>query len=295
MSPTYVYSPRYALEWGEHVFPVEKYALVAERLAQKGITLVEPPPATDAELERVHTKAYLARLRELTRTPELGYPEFEVPVTERVIETFRLATGGTILAARRALEEGAAANLSGGFHHAFADHGEGFCLINDLAVAIRQLQHEGRIRRASVIDLDLHQGNGTARIFADDPSVYTFSMHQEHNYPRKERSTWDIGLDDGTGDEEYLEHVRQAVPKILAEFQPDLVLYQAGADPYREDKLGGLALSIEGLAERDRIVYRECRARRRPIAVTLGGGYARRTEDVVAIHANTLTLLAESP
>ncbi len=287
------WSPRYELDWGEHVFPIEKYRLVADRLRAAGLALTEPPPATDEELALVHPPAYLARLRELARTPELGVVEFEVPVTERVIESFVLATGGTIAAARRALEEGAAGNVSGGFHHAFADRGEGFCLINDLAVAIRVLQRERRIARAAVIDLDLHQGNGTARIFARDPSVYTFSIHQEHNYPVKERSTWDIGLDDGTGDVEYLTHVRSAVPKILDEFRPDIVLYQAGADPYREDKLGALALTIDGLAERDRIVTRECRARRVPVAATLGGGYARRTEDVVAIHFNTLRILAE--
>lgn len=290
---SYVYSPKYELEWAEHVFPTEKYRLTAERLRREGAVreFLEPAPATEEELALVHAPAYLKRLRELTKTPELGYFEFEVPVTSAVVETFVVATGGTILAARRALEEGAAANVCGGFHHAFADHGEGFCLINDLAVAVRVLQREGRIARAAVIDLDLHQGNGTARIFADDPTVYTFSMHQEHNYPIKERSTWDIGLDDFTGDEEYLGYLRPAVPKILDGFRPDLVVYQAGADPYREDKLGGLRLTIEGLAERDRIVYRECRARRIPVVVTLGGGYARRTEDVVTIHVNTLKLL----
>lgn len=292
----YFFSPNYEPEWGEHVFPVEKYRLVAQRLLREGVAeaLLEPAAALEEQVALVHRREYLARLRELTRTPELGIMEFEVPVSARVLDAFYWTAGGTIAAARQALEEGAAGNVGGGFHHAFADHGEGFCLINDLAVAIRVLQKEGRIRKAAVIDLDVHQGNGTARIFRGDPAVYTFSMHQEHNYPIKEVSSWDIGLDDLAGDDEYLSHLRPAVPRILDEFKPELVLYQAGADGYREDKLGGLRLTIEGLAERDRIVYRECRARKVPVAATLGGGYAQRTEDVVAIHVNTLRLLKET-
>ncbi len=293
-APAYAWSPKYRLDWKDHVFWVRKYELVAERLAAAGARFLEPPAATDAQLGLVHTAEYLRHLELLTQTPDLGYAEFEVPCGPDVLEAFRLSTGGTILAARKALELGAAGNVGGGFHHAFAGHGEGFCLLNDLAVAIRVVQAEGLAKRVSVIDLDLHQGNGTAAIFDGDPSVHTFSMHQENNYPRKERSTWDIGLDDYAGDEEYLGLLRPAVPRILDEFRPDLVLYQAGADPFEEDKLGLLKLTIGGLAERDRIVYRECRKRGIPVAVTLGGGYARRIEDVVTIHHNTLKLLGEA-
>ncbi|HEY3226118.1 MAG TPA: histone deacetylase [Planctomycetota bacterium] len=289
----HAYSSRYEPDWPDHVFPTEKYRLVAERLRAAGATLVEPEPATRDQLLLVHTPEYLDRLERMTEMPELGYAEFEVPCTRKTVESFKLSAGGSILAARRALEDGVAGNVGGGFHHAFAGHGEGFCLINDLAVLIRVLQKEGRIRRAAVIDLDLHQGNGTAHIFRDDPSVYTFSMHQEHNYPVKERSTWDIGLDDYTADDEYLAHLREAVPKILDLHKPDLVVYQAGADCYEEDKLGLLKLTKGGIAERDRTVYRECRRRKIPVAATLGGGYPRRTEDAVEIHSKTLLLLDE--
>ena len=290
----YTYSSRYEPDWPDHVFPMEKYRLVAEKLRAAGKTLVEPEPADREQLLLVHTPEYLDRLELMTGTPELGYMEFEVPCTRTTVEAFKLAAGGSILAGRRALEDGAAGNVGGGFHHAFAGHGEGFCLINDLAVLIRVLQKEGRIRRAAVIDLDLHQGNGTAKIFEDDPDVYTFSMHQEHNYPIKQRSTWDIGLDDFTGDDEYLGLLREAMPKILDTHKPDLVVYQAGADCYEQDKLGLLKLTLGGIAERDKTVYRACRERKLPVVSTLGGGYPRRTEDVVAIHSRSLLLLDEA-
>ena len=289
----YAYSSRYEPDWPDHVFPTEKYRLVAERLRAAGATLVEPEPATRDQLLLVHSPEYLERLEAMTSAPELGYAEFEVPCTRATVESFKLSAGGSILAARRALEEGAAGNVGGGFHHAFAGHGEGFCLVNDLAVLIRVLQSEKRIRRAAVIDLDLHQGNGTAHIFRNDPDVYTFSMHQEHNYPMKERSTWDVGLDDYVGDADYLPILREAAPKILDAHKPDLVVYQAGADCYEHDKLGLLKLTMEGIAERDRIVYRECRERKIPVVATLGGGYPENTEDVVKIHSRTLLLLDE--
>ena len=291
----HAYSARYEPDWPDHVFPTEKYRLVAERLRAAGKTLVEPDAATREQLLLVHTPEYLDRLERMTESPELGYMEFEVPCTRTTVEAFKLSAGGSILAARRALEDGAAGNVGGGFHHAFADRGEGFCLINDLAVLIRVLQAEGRIRRAAVIDLDLHQGNGTARIFRDDPDVYTFSMHQEHNYPVKERSTWDIGLDDYAGDDDYLPLLREAVPKILDGHKPDLVVYQAGADCYEQDKLGLLKLSKGGIAERDKIVYRACRERKLPVVTTLGGGYPIRTEDVAEIHSRSLLLLDDPP
>lgn len=288
MTP-YVYSPDYAPDFWEHVFPVEKYRLVAQRL---GAPLETPRPATREELLLVHTPEYLDLLERLTETPEVGFAMFEIPCTRQVLNFFTASTGGTILAARLALEHGAAGHVGGGFHHAFADHGEGFCLLNDLAVAIRVLQREKLVTRVAVIDLDLHQGNGTAAIFEGDPDVYTFSVHQEHLYPiPKMRSTWDIGLDAYTSDDAYLKHVRFAVPKILDEHKPDLVVYQAGADPFEEDQLGRLKISKAGLKTRDEIVVSESRKRGIPIVATLGGGYARRMEDVVDIHTSTLLSL----
>ncbi len=285
----YVYTPDVAPEWPGHVFPVEKYRLIMELLERP---TVRPEPATDGELLLVHTRAYLDLLESLTQAPELGERLFEAPCTRRTVDAFRFAAGGTILASRLALDHRAAANVGGGFHHAFADRGEGFCLINDIAVAIRVLQKEGRLRRAAVVDLDLHQGNGTARIFAGDPSVFTFSMHQEHLYPLKEPSSLDIGLAGCTRDEEYLDLLSGALPQVI-DSRPDLVVYQAGADPYVEDKLGSLELTKEGLSERDRRVFEACRGAGIPAAVTLGGGYANRVEDVVEIHLNTLRRLEE--
>lgn len=279
------YHPKYTLSFGDHVFPVRKYARVAERFS-----IVPAREVTDDELRLVHTEEYLRRLQALTRTPDRGYREFEVPVTVEVLEAFRWSTGGSIEAARTALKLGRGANVGGGFHHAFSDRGEGFCLINDLAVLIRVLQRDRLVRKAAVVDLDLHQGNGTARIFQGDPSVFTFSMHQENLYPRKERSTLDIGLDDFTGDEEYLRLLRDSLPRVL-EWGPDLVVYQAGADPYEHDRLGCLRLTKRGLAERDEFVISESRRRKLPIVVTLGGGYAEQESDVVEIHSSTLSAL----
>ncbi len=296
--PRLVWSPAYTFDWGLHVFPVQKYRMVAEELKKEGVAGADdfetPVPATRTELATVHTPAYLERLEALTGTEDGGVSEFEVPCTRLVLDTFKLATGGTILAARRALECGSAANLSGGFHHAFADRGEGFCLLNDLAVAIRVLQGEGRLRRAAVIDVDLHQGNGTARIFQDDPDVFTFSIHQEHNYPIKERSRLDIGLRDGARDDEYLDRLREAVPRILDGHRPELVVYQGGADPFERDRLGGLKLTKPGLRRRDELVFGEARKRGIPVVVTLGGGYAEEIEDVVDIHVATVRALGEA-
>jgi acetoin utilization deacetylase AcuC-like enzyme len=198
--------------------------------------------------------------------------------------------GGSIASARLALACGYGGNVGGGFHHAFADHGEGFCAIHDVAVAIRALQHEGKIERAAIVDLDVHQGNGTAVIFSRDPSVFTFSIHQENNYPVKQVSSLDIGLDDGMEDAEYLERLDAALPGVLDGHRPQLVAYVAGADPYEQDQLGGLCLTRAGLAERDERVYAACRARGIPVFTTLAGGYSRSFEDVVAIHAETLRL-----
>ncbi len=279
----------YVSSIGPHVFPTEKYALTRERLLATGLTepddWIEAVPATDDELELVHERAYLddffaCRWTERTRSSEL-------PLDPPLVRAYVLMTGGTIQACRAALESGFAMNLGGGFHHAFAGHAEGFCYLNDLAVAIRVLQRERAIERALVIDLDLHQGNGTARIFQDDDTVYTFSMHQERLYPVKEESDWDIGLPDPAGDALYLKHLDEVLPELFARAEPDLVVYQAGADPFEEDVLGNLGITMKALAERDRRVFEACRVRGVPVAGTFGGGYARDVDDTVSIHLHT--------
>lgn len=212
----------------------------------------------------------------------------ELPLAPPLADGFRLMVGGTSGAARMALEDGTAVHLGGGLHHAFPNHGEGFCLFNDVAVAIRSLQRDGRLRRAAVVDCDVHHGNGTAMIFERDPSVFTFSIHQEHNYPLfKPPSDLDIGLGDGTGDDEYLRRLGPAVAQTIRS-KPELIVYLAGADPFREDRLGGLALSHEGLRERDRRVFTAARTAGVPVVVVLAGGYALDVEDTVAVHVGTV-------
>ena len=288
----WVYHEAFRPDWDGHVFPIEKYRLTAEAL---GGPFETPTAATDADLERVHTRGYLDQLEAMTQNPELGYALFEVPCTRTTVDAFRLAAGAAILAGRLALAHGAAGVVGGGFHHAFADRGEGFCMLNDLAVLVRVLQAERAIATAAVIDCDLHQGNGTAVIFQGDRSVFTFSIHQQEIYPRKEQSDLDIGLPGGTGDARYLAELERAVPQILDTAEPDLVVYQAGADPFEGDQLGDLRISKAGLATRDRLVIGEARKRAIPIVATLGGGYAHRTQDVVDIHAQTLRALREEP
>jgi len=284
-----VHSPRYHCDIGRHVFPTEKFALVRDRLLAQGAmtepALLEPVAAPRADLLLVHTAEYLDDLDHLRWTRRTMYSE--LPLSEEIVRAYVFAAGGTALAAREALQRGFGVNLGGGFHHAFADRAEGFCYINDLAVAIRVLQRDHGIRRAAVVDCDVHQGNGTAGIFAGDAGVFTLSIHQEMNYPAfKERGDLDIGLGNGTGDEEYLARLDGALDRVWA-FGPQLVLYQAGADPFVEDQLGGLALTLAGLERRDERVLEGCRSRGIPAAVTLGGGYARRLEDTVTIHAQT--------
>ena len=291
-----VWSPDYACDIGPHVFPTSKYAAIHDLLVREGALTAgaalapEPPPR--ALLELAHDAEYLDDLEgavESWRTLRS-----ELPVEAGGIAAFARSASGTTLAARHALETGAAAHVGGGLHHAYAGHAEGFCYINDLAVAAQAVRHEGLARRIAVVDLDVHQGNGTASIFQDVPEVFTLSMHQERNYPvPKERSDLDVGLDDDTHDAAYLEALDAALPAVWAH-APDLVLYQAGADPYHDDQLGGLALTLEGLARRDRRVIDGCAARGIPVVVTLGGGYARRTEDTVRIHATTCRLALEA-
>ena len=287
-----VWSPRYEVDIGAHVFPTVKYRLVRDRLLEEGTIspddVMEPVPASLAEVALTHTDEYLDKIvRGAFSAAEVM--RLELPFSPGLREASLLCSGGTTLTGEFALERGVAVHLGGGFHHAFAGHGEGFCLLNDVAVAARVLQDRGRVERVAVVDLDVHHGNGTAAIFADDPSVFTFSMHQEWNYPAvKPPGDLDVGLEDGTGDEAYLSLLREHLAGILEGHRPELVLYLAGADPYREDQLGGLALTMEGLRQRDRTVFEMCAEAGAAAAVTLAGGYARDTDDTVEIHANTV-------
>jgi acetoin utilization deacetylase AcuC-like enzyme len=295
-SPVLVWSPHYHLPFGgNHVFPVEKYQLLHEALVEEGLLgrfdVVPPVPLTRGQLMTVHTERYIDELLACVPTPRTM--RAEVPLTSEVVSAELLASGGTLVACRAALETGAAVNLGGGFHHAFPDHGEGFCYVNDMAVAVRTLKAEGLVKRVLIVDLDLHQGNGTAFAFRDDPDVFTFSMHQESLYPPKQRSDLDVGLDNGTGDRAYLRLLGRSLRPLLVRQKPDLVLYQAGADPYRDDLLGSLLLTKRGLEARDRMVIRLCRSRRVPVAVVLGGGYAADVRDTVAIHLATCRAVAE--
>jgi len=285
----FVYSDRYELDIGTHVFPTDKYRLVKDRLIATGQLrpedIVEPPESMPEDIRLVHTREYVDDMLNLRWTPRTV--KSELPLTWQIVQGYFLHASGTGLACRLGLDRGVAMHIGGGFHHAFADHGEGFCYVNDIAVGIRKMIREGRIKKAAVIDCDLHQGNGTADIFRQDPDVFTFSIHQERLYPIKEDSDLDIGLDDDTGDEVYNEKLRQAVPQVLDSHEPELVVYVAGADPYVNDQLGTLVLTKRGLAIRDRIVIEGCHKRGVPVVPVLAGGYAIDTTDTVDIHANT--------
>jgi acetoin utilization deacetylase AcuC-like enzyme len=290
MLPT-VWHEAYEVDIGIHVYPTRKYRLIRDRLIEEDVIglgdLMQPEPASDAQVALVHTGEYLDKIRFGTLSPA-EQAILEIPFSARLRAAMWLCTGGSILAARLALEHRIALHLGGGFHHAFPDHGEGFCLINDVAIAIRALQQERHIERALVVDLDVHHGNGTAAIFPTDPSVFTFSMHQENNYPlRKPPGDLDIGLEDGTDDHTYLALLLRHLPGILERQQPDLVFYLAGADPYEADQLGGLALTMDGLRRRDELVLDLTAEGHIPIAVVLAGGYAWRESDTVEIHCNT--------
>jgi acetoin utilization deacetylase AcuC-like enzyme len=287
-----IYHENYDLNLGAHVFPSQKYRLIHDRLLADGSAepndFLAPEPATDEDVLRVHTPEYVRKLK----TGSLSHEEearLEVPYSKELVRACWLAAGGSILAGRHALGDGWAANIGGGFHHACPDHGEGFCAIHDVAVAIRRLQFDRLIERAMVVDTDVHQGNGTAEIFGGDESVFTLSIHQEHNYPQlKPPSTVDINLQDGVGDEEYLTILDEHLSRAFHEFAPQLLFYVAGADPYREDQLGGLLLTMEGLARRDALVFDYARRNSVPVAIALAGGYALRVEDTVRIHVNTI-------
>lgn len=308
-----VWSPRYEVDIGAHVFPTRKYRLVRDRLVEDGVVaeedFVEPEPVDDEALARVHTGEYLRKIREDDFTLAERW-QLEVPFSRELADAMRLCCGGTLVAGRRAMSDGVAVHLGGGFHHAYAGHGEGFCLLNDVAVAAAALVagdtgsagggagRDGRggeggseagAGRVAVVDLDVHHGNGTASIFADEARVFTLSMHQAANYPAdKPPSDLDVGLPDGIGDEAYLEQLEEALVEVIEGHAPDVVFYLAGADPYLEDQLGGLGLSLDGLRRRDRTVLERCREAGVGVAVTLAGGYARDTDDTVRIHAATV-------
>ncbi|MFW6199081.1 MAG: histone deacetylase [Gemmatimonadota bacterium] len=316
--PKIVWSPKYEVDIGPHVFPTVKYRRVHDRLLEKGIAIaddfVAPQPASWESLGRVHDEEYLERIRTGSLSPAEIF-RLELPFSDELRDAMVLCCGGTVMALRRALEDGVCVHLGGGFHHAFADHGEGFCLLNDVGVGAAEILEntagaasgaapdedgsteapdEGRARpveRVSVIDLDVHHGNGTAAIFADDDRVFTFSMHQERNYPPvKPPGDLDVPLPDGIEDAEYLELLDESLPRALDDHDPDVALYLAGADPYREDRLGGLSLTLEGLARRDERVLVSCRDAGVPVVVLPAGGYALRTEDTVSIHTRTVEI-----
>jgi acetoin utilization deacetylase AcuC-like enzyme len=292
-----IHSPRYQIDIGLHVFPTAKYGLVLRRLLDAGVitadAVLEPEPAKWEELALVHSAQYLDQMRHGT-LPGEQVARLELPYSTELVEAFRLMVGGTITAAkiacgldRRHHGHQLAVHLGGGLHHAFPDHGEGFCPFNDIAVAVRVLRVEG-VRRAAVVDLDVHHGNGTAFVFADDPDVFTCSIHQQQNYPFwKPPSSLDVGLPDGAGDASFLRELEHALEKVVAT-EPDVVYYLAGADPYEDDQLGGLRLTKDGLRRRDRLVIDMCRTLRVPLVITLAGGYARRVDDTVSIHAATV-------
>jgi acetoin utilization deacetylase AcuC-like enzyme len=292
-----VYHPKYDLNLGPHVFPSQKFRWLHDRLIETGFCAEEdfiaPEPARDEDILLAHDAAWVAKLKNGTLSDH-EIQKLEIPYSQQTVEAFWAAAGGTILTARLALESRFAFNVGGGFHHAFAAHGEGFCAINDIAVAVRRLQKDQAIRRAMVVDCDVHHGNGTAALFAGDASVFTLSIHQFNNYPtEKPLSSLDIHLADGTGDQEYLERLRNGMGAALALFRPDLIIYVAGADPYAADQLGGLSLTLQGLKERDRLVIGTALRAGIPVACVLAGGYAMNVADTVTIHANTAAVARE--
>ena len=291
-----VYHAGYDLNLGAHVFPSKKFRLIRERMLADGFAsaddFVQPEPATDDDLRLVHTADWVKRLRSGTLSLE-ELTHLEIPYSEPMREAVWLAAGGTTLAARLSLRDRIGFNVGGGFHHAYPGHGEGFCAIHDVAVAIRRLQKDKLIEKAMVVDCDVHHGNGTAAIFANDPTVFTLSIHQFNNYPElKPPSNLDIHLEDGVRDEEYLERLAEGYLPAIEKFRPDLLMYVAGADPFHQDQLGGLMLTLDGLRLRDELVLRAAVERKIPAVVTLAGGYARKLEDTVTIQSGTAKVAA---
>jgi len=294
----FVYSDDYDLDWPRHLFPTTKYRLLYERVLAEEVArkeeVLSPVPASDDDMKLVHGLRYMDTLRAMTADPNMAiWAGFEAPITSKTLQALYSCTGGTILAAKKAFAQKQFwLNLGGGFHHAFPDRGEGFCFINDVAVAARALQRDTQVGRIVVVDCDLHQGNGTAKIFEDEASVVTFSIHQENLYPPKERSNIDVGLADDVGDEEYLVKLEDGLKRAFEGQSFDLMFFLAGADPYVHDQLGSLQLTKDGLMRRDEVVLATAASHNLPVAVTLAGGYAHRTQDVVDIHLNTARLVA---
>jgi len=287
-----IYSEKYRVDIGAHVFPTEKYGLIKEKLIKERLfeqaDFLPPPMPDEKDILSVHTEEYLDKLKE-GKLSMMEIMTMELPYSQELFEASLLCVGGTIQACRNAIESGLGIHVGGGFHHAFPDHGEGFCVLNDIACGIRHLQKTKKIAKALIVDCDLHQGNGTAYIFREDRSVFTFSIHQENNYPGiKPPSDLDIGLDDGTADEEYLQKLIENVPGIISSFEPELILFVAGADPYERDQIGGLSLTIEGLKRRDELVIGWAKDSNTPLCIVLAGGYAFEVSDTVAIHCNTI-------
>lgn len=287
-----IYSSDYwMVDIGKNSFAARKYRLLYEKLLRLGVNkgnFLKPLPAGDEDILLVHSPKYLKKLKSggLSSSEAAA---IELPFSPELVKFAVLSVGGTVIAAREAMKEGMAVHIGGGFHHAFPDHGEGFCVLNDVAVAVEKLKKERKIGRAMVMDCDLHQGNGTAEIFAKKDYAFTFSIHQEDIYPsEKPPSTMDIGLWSGDGDEKYLAALKARIPAIYKEFRPDILFYLAGADPFEKDQLGGLLLTKEGLKERDRIVIEGARRLKIPVVIVLAGGYAADVEDTVAIHLNTI-------
>ncbi len=272
-----------------HRFPMAKYSLLRTRVDDAGLGRLQVPEGADDEMLRlVHEAPYVERARD-GRLSDGEMRRIGFPWSSGLVERSRRSVGGTVAAARAALADGAAVNLAGGTHHAFPDRGEGFCVFNDVAVASRVVQREAAARRIAILDLDVHQGNGTAVIFSDDPSVFTLSVHGLNNFPfRKESSDLDLGLQDGAGDDAFLDAVERGVTEALSRARPDLVFYVAGADPFEGDRLGRLAVSKHGMARRDELVFETCAGAGVPVAVVMSGGYSQSMSDTVDIHFNTV-------
>lgn len=291
--PVFIYSDGYDLQLTDHVFPSVKFSRIYRRLREDpafaGHRFIEPMPASYEDAATVHKKDYLNDLATLNLSRNVY--RSELPLNREIIDAFFLAAGGTMLAAELALSCGRAMNLSGGFHHAFGDHAEGFCYLNDVAIAIRVLQKQRRLKRVLIVDLDVHQGNGTARIFRHSRHVFTFSMHEEKNYPVKERGRLDVGLDTALHDDDYLRLLEENLDRIRRSFEPDLVFFLAGVDPFEEDRLGGLSITKEGMRRRDAMVRDAFPGV--PLVAVLAGGYAMHTEDTVDLHVQTARVLAD--
>ena len=288
-------SARYTVPLGNHSYPMEKYRLVPERLLADGVLttdeLVEPAPVSLADVLRVHTSAYVQAVLDGT-LDRRALLRLGLPWSSALVRRVFAVVGGTLGAADAALRDGAAVNLAGGTHHAFADHGEGYCVFNDLVIALRRLRADGRIDRVLIIDLDVHQGNGTAALCRTDATTFTFSMHGANNYPaRKERSSWDVALPDAMTDEAYVSRLADILPSLIERARPDLVMYQAGVDVLAGDRFGKLGLSLAGLEERDRLVCACATQAGLPLVVTLGGGYARAIDRIVEAHCRTVATL----